>query len=346
MIGSRIPIANIYYLLCYAWDKIEERDTVAVDPIEGGHIADLLGKVLATGTAHLLRRGLDRGYVPVSEDARSVRGRIVFSQCVKRQLLASAMVHVEYDELSHDVLHNRILRSTLRRLVRSNFVDDAIRDECRDVERRMGDIGETELSPLTFRSMQFRKETGFYEFLIRVCEMLVHGLLPSEQEGEGRFRDFEQDDQRMAGLFEEFVRGFYKREQDEYRVSSQIIAWAATPANEASAALLPRMRTDVSLISGNRHLVIDTKFYRDALRTHYDTERLREMHLYQMHAYMTNLQAVNSASKISGMLLYPQVTAAIDASYDLMGRHLRVTTVDLTAPWQEIHSRLLSLIAD
>ena len=86
--------------------------------------------------------------------------------------------------------------------------------------------------------------------------------------------------------------------------------------------------------------------YLYALRTHYDTERLREMHLYQMHAYMTNLQAVNSASKISGMLLYPQVTAAIDASYDLMGRHLRVTTVDLTAPWQEIHSRLLSLIAD
>lgn len=342
MNAPQIPIVNIYYLLCYAWDKLEERDTIAVDPIEGGHVIDLLGKVLANGTAHLLRRGLDRGYVPVSEDSRTVRGRIAFGECVNRQLLRQGRVHVEYDELSHNVLHNRILRSTLRRLVRSKLVDERVRDQCHDAERRMGDVEEIELSGLTFRSVQLGRQTNFYEFLIRVCEMLVESLLPTEEEGQSKFRDFERD--RMPALFEEFVKGFYMREQTEFRVSSEVIAWAATPADEASAALLPQMRTDVSLISANRHLVIDTKFYRDALRTHFDADKLREMHLYQMHAYMTNLEVAYPDETISGMLLYPEVNVSIDASYDFMGRNLRVATVDLSAPWQEIHCRLLDII--
>ena len=33
--AGEIPIANIYYLLCYAWDVLEEKDTLAdVDAFE------------------------------------------------------------------------------------------------------------------------------------------------------------------------------------------------------------------------------------------------------------------------------------------------------------------------
>ena len=58
-----IPIANVYYLLCYAWGHVEESDVVRVDELGAlERVQDLMGKVLAEGTFRLIRRGIDRGY--------------------------------------------------------------------------------------------------------------------------------------------------------------------------------------------------------------------------------------------------------------------------------------------
>lgn len=58
-----IPLENVYYLLCYAWNRLDARDRVDVSAVPGNRIENLLAKVLIEGTAHLLRSGLDRSYV-------------------------------------------------------------------------------------------------------------------------------------------------------------------------------------------------------------------------------------------------------------------------------------------
>ena len=64
-----IPIANIYYLLCYAWDVLEEKESLAdVDVLDSTDILDLFARVLVNGTRRLVRRGLDRGYLPREGD--------------------------------------------------------------------------------------------------------------------------------------------------------------------------------------------------------------------------------------------------------------------------------------
>ena len=119
MSDKAIPIANIYYLLCYAWDHFEEKDVVRLDELEKlERVHDLLGKVLAEGTFRLIRRGIDRGYRDVHENLAGVRGKIVMGETVKRALRARGQVACNFEEMSHDVLHNRILRSTLRSLMR------------------------------------------------------------------------------------------------------------------------------------------------------------------------------------------------------------------------------------
>ena len=45
----KIPIQNIYYLLCYAWNKLEERDIVDVRGIDSTKILDLFARVLIGG---------------------------------------------------------------------------------------------------------------------------------------------------------------------------------------------------------------------------------------------------------------------------------------------------------
>src|SRR5689334_4123821 len=62
-VDSPIPIQNIYYLLCYAWNRLDEKDIVDVSSLMSTQLVDLFAKVLISGTHHLVRRGFDRGYL-------------------------------------------------------------------------------------------------------------------------------------------------------------------------------------------------------------------------------------------------------------------------------------------
>lgn len=65
-------------------------------------------------------------------------------------------------------------------------------------------------------------------------------------------------------------------------------------------------------------------------RHHADTETIRSGHLYQLVSYLQNLSA-RDGRDVEGLLLYPQVDREWLLDYQLMGRKVRVATVDLNA---------------
>ena len=75
-----IPVANIYYLLCYASNKLEESETIKVDPTQCTELVDLFARVLISGLDHLLKKGIDRGYVVHSEESRVLRGKLALQR--------------------------------------------------------------------------------------------------------------------------------------------------------------------------------------------------------------------------------------------------------------------------
>jgi 5-methylcytosine-specific restriction enzyme subunit McrC len=70
----KIPIENLYYLLCYAWNRLDEAEIVDVDLEPETKVLDLLAKVLVNGVNHVVRRGLDRGYVVHEESVAGIKG--------------------------------------------------------------------------------------------------------------------------------------------------------------------------------------------------------------------------------------------------------------------------------
>ena len=68
-----IPIQNIYFLLCYAWDLLEPDKTVDVE-IDGAlSLANLYARLLTTGLNEIFRRGIERQYVEYDEVIPGVR---------------------------------------------------------------------------------------------------------------------------------------------------------------------------------------------------------------------------------------------------------------------------------
>lgn len=340
-----VPIRNIYYLLCYAWEHAEGTALAGVGGLEAERIEDLLAHVLASGVARLLRRGLDRAYVEYEEDLRSPRGRLDVSATLKRNLERASRVVCRYDELSQDVLHNQLLRATMLRLA-SSGVEPTLARKLMAVAERMRGVTTIEPTPALFRRVQLHRNNAHYRFLLHVCELATRWLVP-EQHGSGfHFQDFRADEQQMGALFEEFVRNFLRREQTAFRVlGSERIQWFAEPVVPGSELLLPGMQTDISLVSPGRKVVVDTKFYASPLRVGRDgRKKLREEHLYQVFAYLKNLEARGHGAADSVVLLYAASGERFDHSFRL-GRHeLRACTLDLDQPWPAIRGDLLSLV--
>ena len=89
--------------------------------------------------------------------------------------------------------------------------------------------------------------------------------------------------------------------------------------NPIHATYLPTMRTDVSLRSMHRTIVIDTKYYRQTLSRYLGNEKIRSDHLYQLFAYLKNLEGRDDPdSRAEGVLLYPTVGHALDLRYVLV----------------------------
>lgn len=334
-----IPIQNLYYLLCYAWNKLEERDIVDVDPIESATMADLFARVLVSGTNHLLKRGFDRSYVAHRAKTSRLRGRIRFDTVAKAGAL-SATLPCEFDELSYDILHNQILKATSRQLIRVGQISKANVEALSGVTRQLAEVRDIEVTSRVFGQVQLHRNNRFYDFLLKICELIHHNLLISEKAGYSRFRDFHRDERQMRVLYEDFVRNFYDR-HTTYGVRRENLEWGWTAEDAASDELLPRMQTDVSLERGDRKIIIECKYMPDATQHNHEATKLRSDHLYQLNAYLDNV----GHAQCEGILLYPTVGAPLSASYARNAHRIRIRTIDLNQPWQGIHEDLLQLVA-
>jgi len=341
-----IPIENIYFLLCYAWNMLDEGEVIDVSSEEMHSAADLLARVLESGTAHLLKRGLDRGYISEEMDTGSIRGKLDVGETVKRNLLMKAQVHCHIDSFSYDVLQNQIVKTTIGQVMRCVNIDRERRDRLVRVYRRMEEVQEIELSLRAFDSVVLHRNNSFYRFLLQVCRLVFQHHLVDQQPGDTRFRDFLRDEVVMRRLFENFVRNFYIKEQTEYRVGSNRFGWQQVVTDPEAAEFLPLMITDTCLTSTDKRIVIDTKYTaRVVSSSQYGKATLRSEHLYQLYAYLRNLDRRDGESlSHEGVLLYPKTVEHYDLRYIIQGFPIRICTIDLNQHWEDIHRDLLGLV--
>ncbi len=340
----KIPIRNLYYLLVYAWDVLDQVGVGDIDVEQIETPPDLFAKILRNGIDHLLKRGLDRAYTSETGAIPGIRGRLNLSSSIKTASFTRGVAVCSYDELTYDVLHNQILKASLLRLIRTDSLSPELKQDLHDLVLRFDGISEIQLSNNTFRQVQLHSNNRYYRLLIQICWMLHQQLLP-DTSGKGyRFADFSED--RLATIFESFVRNFFKREQRIYKVKRERFKWQRTSSNEQALQLLPTMETDVSLISPKRKIIIEVKFYEKTLaHHHFGGASIRSPHLYQLFAYLQNLNS-NGTVPLDGVLIYPTTDHRITSEYQIFGHHVRIMTIDLTEEAKKIRSSLFECIAE
>lgn len=339
-----IPIQNIFYLFCYAWNRYQEGEIISIKQLESPGIADLFAKILINGTNHILRRGLDRGYVETNEDSSCIRGKLSIDTSIKRNLFLNAKANCSFDELTHDVLHNQIIKTTIYKVSKVKGLDKTLRNPLLLLGKRLDGIQQVVISNSLFRRIQLNRNNAYYDFLLKVCELIHNIILPQREDGSYSFKDILQNERLMNRVFEDFLRNFYKIEQNEFSVSSEYINWDGVSVGELAQNVLPSMLTDVSLRGKDRTIIIDAKYYKEALPLNRGKERIRSSHLYQLFAYLKNLKH-DAPGYAEGVLLYPTVNKDFNYEYVFQGHRVRACSINLNQDWQRIHKDLISVIA-
>lgn len=342
-----IPVRNVWYMLLYAWELARFRGRLETEPEEAPDLVMLLARVLVDLTRGLLRRGLHRDYIERSESMRHLRGRVDVTETVRRLELIHGRVTCRFDELEVDTLANRILRTTLRRLSDSQRLREegrGLHDAVVDLSRRLEGIGVLpSVRHEQFALVRIDRNNAVYRLVMEVCRLLSAVAMPTQLAGRDRFLGLLDDEVLMRRVFEAFVRNFYRMHCLGYDVRSEILKW---PEESAAYGLLPVMKTDISLSSPTRRIVIDTKYYSETLTTRYDRKTFHSENLYQIYAYLRTQEDRGGVyATAEGILLYPAVDTQLDASHEMQGHKIRVATLDLDQPWPEIERCLLSLIA-
>src|SRR5262249_15032256 len=216
----------------------------------------------------------DRGYLPQVAAIPGVRGKIDVSGTVKNNLRPLGRAVCEFDELSQDVPHNRILKSTVQSLLRTSGLASEIQGGLRRSLYRLSHVRAVPLNDVLFRSVQLHRGISPYRLLLDVCRLIHDCLVPEGSGRRLRFRDFDRDEGRMHVVFERFVRNFYRHEQRTWKVRREAIRGEEKAGTPEGMNVLPRMETDVSLTRPGRRLVIDAKYYHEPLVARYDRRKI------------------------------------------------------------------------
>ena len=339
-----IPIRNIYYMLSYAFQVLNEQGYKSIETEQFDNVAELCAAILSRGVSMLLKRGLGREYIEKTESLSAPRGRIELSESIKTRSMLKRQLVCSYDDFSENSYMNRIIKTTMEMLLHADIAKGR-KKELRKLLVFFANVDSLDVHTINWK-LPYNRNNQTYRMLISICYLAVKGLLQTKTDGGTRLMDF-LDEQRMSRLYEKFILEYYRKHYRQLTPNAAQVPWAL---DDELGDMLPIMQTDITLSYGHKVLIIDAKYYSHTTQVQYDTRTIHSGNLYQIFTYVKNKQASlpESSDKVAGMLLYAKTDEAtrLDGKYQMSGNTIMVRTLDLDQEFSAIASQLNRIVTE
>mgnify|MGYP003571359055 CR=1 FL=1 len=337
-----IKIKNIYYMLSYAFQTLAEKGYEKVGTEEFDNISDLFSAILIKGVSTQIKRGLEKEYKLYSDEISTVKGKVDISESINRQSLEKKKACCSFDELTVDSYMNRIIKTTFYYLLKS----DASIEHKKQIKKLLIYFDGVEFIPINQINwkIQYNKNNKTYRMLLGICNLVIKGLLQTEESGDVRLTKF-LDEQKMCRLYEKFILEFYRKEVPSISANASKIEWQL---DDGFDDLLPEMKSDIMLSCKNKVLIIDAKYYEQSTQQYYEIDKLHSGNVYQIFTYVKNKQEEDQSKEVAGMLLYAKTDVGLvpNVEYKMSGNKISARTLDLNTDFQEIRKQLLNIVED
>ena len=333
-----IPIKNIYYMLSYAFQMLNEQGYKNLATEDFDNAGDLCAAILIRGISYQLKRGLGREYISETDTISAIRGKIEITESIKNQSMIRSQMVCTYDEFSVNSPLNQIIKSTVMLLLKAD-ISKARKKELRKLMVYFDEVSVVDVRSINW-SINYNRNNQTYRLLITICYLVVKGLLQSKSDGSVKMMDF-LDEQRMCRLYEKFILEYYKKHYPRISTSASQIDWAL---DDGIGTMLPTMQSDIMLSYQkgeiDKTLIIDAKFYAHTTQVQYDVHTLHSNNLYQIFTYVKN--KATKGGEVAGMLLYAKTDEEIypNNEYQMSGNKITVRTLDLNCEFENIAAQL------
>lgn len=249
-----------------------------------------------------------------------------------------------YDEFSENSYFNRILKTTMLLLLKSD-ISKMRKKELKKLLLFFTNVDILDVHCIDWH-LRYNKNNQSYHLLLSICNLVIKGLLQTQQDGTSKLMSF-LDEQRMCRLYEKFILEYYRKHYPQISANAEQIPWQLDDNN---GDMLPIMQSDIMLKKGGQVLIIDAKYYTHTTQTQYDTHTLHSANLYQVFTYVKNkeYELRDMAHKVSGMLLYAKTDEEIQPNntYFMSGNRIDVKTLNLDGDFTSIKAQLDSIVKE
>lgn len=351
-----IPIRNIFYMLCYAWNILSIQGEIDVEEDDFKDAYNLLAGIFVFGLGKLIRSGFHRSYIEETEMLSTVRGRIRISGSIRSHMTGQQKMECTYDEYSRNDCFNQILKYTMGALMKNPEIDKKIKRDLKKMQVYFAGIDSTAPTKEVRSRLVFNRNHTTYRMLIHVAIMLYDNTMVNEENGKNRFADFFRDGQ-MARVYEMFIFNFYALHLDpaQYRVHAPKITWnMEEDAQSRYGGLVDIImnpsdrRTDIVIENKRtkKQLILDAKYYQETLVRGYRDDtiaRFRRNHIDQIRGYVLDSKY---AGKKLGALVYPTVKDEFPKPKmaPMQGSLVLFKTLNLNRDWRDIEQDLLAFV--
>lgn len=210
-----IPIRNIYYMLSYAFDVLNEQGYKRIETEQFDNVAELCSAILARGISIQLKRGINREYIEKTEEISALRGRIEVSDSIKANSILKRKLVCSYDDFSENSYMNRIIKTTMVLLLHSDITKTRKKD-LRKVLVFFNNVDLLDIHTINWK-IQYNRNNQSYRMFVSICYPVIKGLLQTTSDGTMRLMDF-LDEQRMSRLYEKFILEYYRKKFRNYQL--------------------------------------------------------------------------------------------------------------------------------
>lgn len=229
----------------------------------------------------LTQRGLSRHYQSEEDNQPYLRGRILFPQHIRENVANRARFYVGYDEFSANRPANRLIHSTIHKLMgsvrqpRNQQLLHQLRISFSDIPQSAHFESDwVQHRDRVDRSMQH------YDKVMQWVELFLfdHGLATFAGEYVNQTLLF-----RMWEVFEDFVAASFRRYQRQFSVCEQ---GRQEPLAHIDGKGVFYMKPDISLMCGNKtEFILDTKWKRINGEGSDRKHGISQADMYQLFAY-------------------------------------------------------------
>ena len=327
-------------MLAYAYQVLNQNGYKHIETESFENTADMFAAIIQKGVEIQLKKYLNREYITETSELSTLRGKIEINDSINQMSFLKKKLVCSYDEFSIDSYMNRILKSVMLLLLKSDISTDR-KQGLKSLLVYFSTVRTVDLYHVNWK-IRYNQNTQGYQMLMGICYLLVQGLLQTQKNGSLTLMDF-LDAQRMSHLYEKFVLEYYRKHFPELNASPSSVEWDA----EGELQYLPAMKTDITLTDKkqNKTLIIDTKFYSHTMQVQFDKYSYHSGNMYQVLSYVKNKES-SFDGEVSGMLLYAKTDESLTPNQNLkiLGNHFCIRTLDLNTDFDQIKNELNEIV--